>query len=74
MQLSSNDATMFFFKARAPEDMKKPPSKVAHNGPRPFSFSTAQIQPKYQFLLIHKILPPQAFSILTLVGCAAAGL
>ena len=32
----------FFF---APENMKKPPSKVAHNGPRPF-FSVLAWLPK----------------------------
>ena len=44
MQLFSADATMFKKKINiffAPENMKKTPSKVAHNRPRPFFFSTA---------------------------------
>ena len=44
---------MFF----AHENMKKPASKVAE---------PAQIQPKSQFL-IHKNLPPQDFSLMTLI-------
>ena len=38
MQLFSADTTMFTKKLTffAPEIMKKPPSKVAHNRPRPF--------------------------------------
>ena len=55
---------IFFF---APENVKKPPSKFAHNWPRPFLqyCQFAQIKPKYQFLL-HKNLPPRDFSIMTL--------
>ena len=51
--------------------MKKPPSKVAHNRPRPFfsvlpiSPNPVQIQPKSQFLF-QKNLPPWDFSIMTL--------
>ena len=44
MQLFSADATIFKKKNLtfifAPENMKKTPSKVAHNWPRPFFFST----------------------------------
>ena len=45
MQLFSADATMFFKENLrniffAPENMKKTPSKVAHNRPRPFFFIT----------------------------------
>ena len=42
MQLFSVDATMLKKDSIsfAPKNMKKPPSKVAHNGPRPFFFST----------------------------------
>ena len=39
MQLFREDATIFI-KKNAPENMKKPPSKVAQNGPRTFFFST----------------------------------
>ena len=45
--------------------MKKTPSKVAHNWPRPFFLRTAN-RPKSQFLF-HKNLPPRDFSIMTLV-------
>ena len=55
MQLFSADAIVFsknlkniFFD---PENMKKPPSKVAHNWPQ---------------FLFHKNLPPRNFSIMTL--------
>ena len=71
MQLFSADTTMLLKKNYiffAPENMKKPPSKVAHNRPRPFFFQycqSAQIQPKSQFLF-HKNLPPRDFSIMTL--------
>ena len=77
MQLFSEDATMFFKKINiffAPENMKKPPSKVAHNRLRPFFqyCQTAQIKPKSQFLF-HENLPPWDFSIMTLpVVCPGA--
>ena len=42
MQLFSAVATIFFF---APENMKKPPSKIAHNRPKTF-FSVLARLPK----------------------------
>ena len=46
MQLFSADATIFKKKKKiGPENMKKPPSKVAHNRPRPF-FSVLAWLPK----------------------------
>ena len=45
MQLFSADAIVFskkFKKKIDPENMKKPPSKVAHNRPQTFFFSTGQ--------------------------------
>ena len=41
MELFSADATIFEKKGKkiVPENMKKPPSKVAHNRPRTFLFS-----------------------------------
>ena len=41
MQLFSADAIVFF----DPQNMKKPPSKVAHNRPKPFYF-TVQSRPQ----------------------------
>ena len=48
MQLFSADAIVFSKKLKEnfdPRDMKKPPSKVAHNRPRPFYFT---VQPRPQ--------------------------
>ena len=63
MQLFSEDTTMFLKKTNiffAPENMIKPPSKVAHNQPRPFFFSkycqSAQIQPKTQSLTVNNYM------------------
>ena len=64
MQFFTADALMFLTFFLAPENIKKPPSKVAHNRPRPFFFNAAN-WPKSQFLF-HNNLPPQDFSILTL--------
>ena len=58
LQLKKKENNNFF----APENMKKPPSKVAHNRPRPL-FSAAQIQPKSQFLF-HKNLPLRGISLI----------
>ena len=51
-------STMFLKIFFAHENMKKTASKVAE---------PAQIQPKSQFLF-HKNLPPQDFSMMTLIG------
>ena len=49
MQLFSADAIVFSKKLKKnffdPQNMKKPPSKVAHNRPRPFYFT---VQPRPQ--------------------------
>ena len=65
MELFIADATMSFF---SPENMKKPPSKVAHNRPKPLFFQdcqSAEIQPKSQFLF-HKDVSPRDFCTMTL--------
>ena len=66
MQLFCSDATMFliFF---AHENMKKLASKVAHNQPNFFSNANrSKSSPNVRFQ-IHKNLPPQDFSIMTLL-------
>ena len=60
MQLFSADATMFKKKINiffAPENMKKPPSKVAHNRPRTFFSVLARLpkRPKNR-----NLVPPKA--------------
>ena len=69
MQLFSADATMFsiLFFVFFFENMKKSPSKVAHNRPRLFFLycQPAQIQPKSQFLF-HKNCSPRDLCIKTL--------
>merc|ERR1712008_578653 len=69
MQLFSADATMFskfFFFFFSPKKLKKPPSKVAHNRPKPFfpqpSPSHSQ-QPKIDFSY-HKNVPPDICSLI----------
>ena len=75
MQLFSADATMFsnvfifFFDHKK---LKKPPSKVAHNRPKPFfpqPSPTHSQQPKIDFLY-HKNVPPSVCSLV----CACAAL
>ena len=69
MQLFSADATMFsnfFFFFFAHKKLKKPPSKVAHNRPKPFfpqpSPSHSQ-QPKIDFSY-YKNVPPDICSLI----------
>ena len=46
MQLFTADATVIlFYFIFAPQNMKKPTSKVAHNGPKWFFFSVLPIGP-----------------------------
>ena len=68
MQLFSADATMFsiFFFFFAHKKLKKPPSKVAHNWPKPFipqPSPTHSQQPKINFSY-HKNVPPTISSLI----------
>ena len=68
MQLFSADVTMFskiFFFFFAHKKLKKPPSKVAHNRPKPFipqPSPTHSQQPKIDFSY-HKNVPPSVSSL-----------
>jgi hypothetical protein len=68
MQLFSADATMFsnfFFVFFAHKKLKKPPSKVAHNRPKPFipqPSPTHRQQPKINFSY-NKNVPPSVCSL-----------
>ena len=63
--LFSSDAIMFFILFFAHKKLKKPPSKVAHNRPKPFfpqPSPTHSQQPKIDFSY-HKNVPPSVCSL-----------
>ena len=62
MQHFSEDATIFF----APENMKKKPSKVAHNRPPPFFFSIAN-RPKTSPNLIFCFIKMSPYATMTFI-------
>ena len=71
MQLLSAETTIFQKKSKcffAPDNMKKPPSKVAHNHPK-FFFSVLPTSQKPDQIsdIFHRNLPLRDFSIMTLI-------